>query len=132
VTTAFDNIFAKSGGVADQLVSKFGTPATLVRETKTYDAATGKNTVSTTSYSLKVTPPIAGVDTVGAYRKDSIVGSTVGMYELTVSFAAVSLPIEPNATTDKMIFRGTTYQIVRVLPIVSGDDTALWYVQLRA
>jgi hypothetical protein len=132
MATQFDNLFSGSSGVANRLVSKFGTPATYVRETKTFDEATGKNAVSTTTYSIKVTPPIAGVDTVGAYRKDTVVGATIGLYELTVSFAAVSLPIEPNATTDKMIFRGTTYQIVRVLPVVSGDDTALYYVQLRA
>jgi hypothetical protein len=123
MTTAFDNLFAPSGGVADKLVEKFGTPATLIRETRTYDPVEGKNTVSTTSYNLKVTPPIAGIDTVGAYR---------GIYELTVSFAAVSIPIEPNATTDKMIFRGKTYSIVRVLPVISGDETAMYIVQLRA
>lgn len=130
--TQFDNIFAASGGIADKLVGKFGTPATLVRETKTFDASTGKNTVSTTSYSLKVTPPIAGIDTVGAYRKDVAQSTTVGIYELTVAVAAVTLAIEPNATTDKMIYRGTTYSIVRVLPVVSGDDTAMWIMQLRA
>ena len=130
--TQFDNIFAKSGGVADQLVGKFGTPATYIRETKTWDASAGQNTVSETRYSIKVTPPIGGVDTVGAFRKDVIQSTTVGIYELTVAFTALSLPFEPNATTDKMIFRGKTYQIVRVLPIVSGDDVAIYYVQLRA
>jgi hypothetical protein len=132
MTTAFDNLFAPSGGVADKLVEKFGTPATLIRETRTYDPVEGKNTVSTTSYNLKVTPPIAGIDTVGAYRKDVAQSTTVGIYELTVSFAAVSIPIEPNATTDKMIFRGKTYSIVRVLPVISGDETAMYIVQLRA
>lgn len=130
--TQFDDLFAGTSGVANKLVTKFGTPATYIRETKTYDPATGQNTVSQTSYSIKVTPPIAGVDTVGAYRKDVIQSTTVGIYELTVAFAASSLPIEPNATTDKVTFRGTTYQIVRVLPVISGDQVALYYVQLRA
>lgn len=130
--TQFDDLFAASGGVADNLVAKFGTPATLVRETRTYDPTEGKNTVSTTTYSLKVTPPIAGIDTVGAFRKDVMIGTTVGIDELTVAFAAVTLAVEPNATTDKMIFRGRTYSIVRVLPVISGDDTAMWIVQLRA
>lgn len=130
--TQFDDIFSGVGGVADRLVGKFGTPATLIRETRTYDVATGKNTVATTRYLIKVTPPIAGIDTVGAYRKDVAQSTTVGIYELTVAFAASSLPIEPNATTDKMIFRGKTYSIVRVLPVVSGDDTAMYITQLRA
>jgi len=130
--TLFDDIFSGSGGVADRLITKFGTPATLVREAKTYDPAEGKNVVTTTSYSIKATPPIAGVDTVGAYRKDVIQSTTVGIYELTVAFKASGLPIEPNATTDKMIYRGITYSIVRVLPVVSGDDTAMYYAQLRA
>jgi len=130
--TQFDDIFSGVGGVADRLVGKFGTPATLIRETRTYDVATGKNTVATKSYSIKVTPPIAGIDTVGAYRKDVAQSTTIGIYELTVAFAASSLPIEPNATTDKMIFRGKTYSIVRVLPVISGDDTAMYITQLRA
>lgn len=130
--TGFDDLFAGTSGVANKLVTKFGTTATYIRETKTYDPATGKNTVTRSSTTIKVTPPIAGVDTVGAFRKDVMQSTTVGIYELTVAFAASSLSFEPNATTDKMTFRGKTYQIVRVLPVLSGDQVALYYVQLRA
>ena len=58
--------------------------------------------------------------------------TTVGIHELTVSFAAVTLSIVPNVATDKMLFRGITYGIVRVLPVISGDDVAMYIVQLRA
>jgi len=129
--TQFDDLFAAAGGVAERLHNQFGTNAILRRESKVYDPIEGKNTVTTTDFSIKITPPIAGVDTVGAYRKDVIQSTTVPINEITVSFAAVGLSIEPNATTDKLVYRGSVYQIVRVLPVVSGDDIAMWQVQAK-
>ena len=129
--TQFDDIFAAAGGVAERLHNQFGTTAVLRRTTKRFDAVEGKSTETTTDFTLKITPPISGVDTVGAYRKDVMQNTTVPINEITVSFAAVGLSIEPNATTDKLLFRGAVYQIVRVLPVVSGDSIAMWQVQAK-
>lgn len=131
MTTLFDQVFSGQAGVAKQLIDKFGTSATLRRKTKTFDPATGTNTTSTTDYSIKVTPPLAGVEKVGAYRRDVIQNTTVPINEITVTFASSGLAIEPNPTTDFLIFRGATYQIVRVLPVISGDEIAAWQVQAK-
>ena len=122
--TLFDDVFSGPQGVAKSLITKFGTPVTLRREAKTYDVATGKNTVSSTDYSVKMTPP-------QPYRKARKGDAVVEVGDITAMIAADGLVIVPNVTTDKVVYGGNVWQIVTVDPVVSGDSTAAYQLRLR-
>jgi hypothetical protein len=120
VPTAFDNIFVP---LAEQLIDKtFGFSVTHRREARTYDPATRLNTVSNTDTAVLITPP-------APYAIRRINGTTVldGDQWTKMSSASGIIP----TSADKFIIGGVTWQVVRVEPIVSGEQTAAYTIQLR-
>jgi len=119
--TQFDNIFRP---LAKRLINDvFGTSATLVVESDSYDPSTGVNTRTPTNYTVKIAPPAP----VAERRLTDVVqaGDAVTM------LAGEGLAVEPS-TEDKLVWDSKTWQIVQVNPIVSGDQKAAFELILRA
>jgi len=122
--TLFDDVFAGSQGVANQLIQKFGLVTTLRRETRVFSAATGDNTVTSVDYTIKMTPP-------SPYVVGRQTNTVIEAGDLRTIIAEEGLVITPNPVTDKIIYQGTPWQIVSADPIVSGERTAAYDLQLR-
>jgi hypothetical protein len=118
--TQFDDIFVP---LAEQLIDDtFGFTATHRRVTRTYDVATGKNTNSNADTSVKITPP-------APYEQRRIDGTIIqiGDQRTMISSKAGIVPI----SADLFIIGGATWQVITILPIVSGEQTAAYEIQLR-
>lgn len=118
--TAFDNIFVP---LAEQLIDKtFGFAVTHRREARTYDPVTGKNTTSNTDTPILITPP-------APYALRRINNTTVieGDQWAKMSSASGIVP----ASGDKFVIGSVVWQVIRVEPIVSGELTAAYTVQMR-
>jgi hypothetical protein len=119
----FDTIF---GNLATQLIDRtFGTDAVVSRETATYDSTTGDNTLSTTDHSISISPPAP----INRNRLGD--GSLFQRDDITCLVARQGLSIVPNPTTDKLVWRDDTYQIVAVRPLASGDLDAAYEMVCR-
>jgi hypothetical protein len=111
--------------LAKGLISQFGLNATLVREVETYDPSTGKNTVASTSYTITTSPP-------APYNQNRVNGTTILQGDLQVLIAGDGFPAtEPDINTDKVVFEGERWQVVASNPVYSGEQIAMWEVQLR-
>ena len=58
-------------------------------------------------------------------------GSLFQMDDLETIVARQGLAITPNPRTDKLTWRGDTFQIVAVEPFVSGDQDAAYRLIVR-
>ena len=110
--------------LAKNLIADKGKVVTVVRETRTFVPATGKNTTVVTNYSAKISPP-------APFNQNRINDTTIIQGDMSCLLAAKGFAITPTARTDKMLFDGTTWQIVAVNPIYSGEQVAAWELQLR-
>lgn len=118
--TAFDQIFVP---LATQLIDNtFGFDATHRRQSRTYDPATGKNTVSNTDTTVKITPP-------NPYDQRRIDNTLIQQGDMMIMMSSNS-GIVPQLS-DKFVINSQTWQIVNVKPIVSGEQTAAYDIQLR-
>jgi hypothetical protein len=118
--TAFDNIFVP---LAETLVDNtFGFSATHRRVTRTYNPDTGKNTVSNTDTSVKITPP-------SPYDQRRIDGTVIQLGDQQVIISTKSGVVPKSA--DQFVIGGNVWQVVQVSPIVSGEQTAAYEIQLR-
>lgn len=118
--TLFDNIFVP---LAKQLIdATFGFSAVYRAETKTFSAATGKNSVSAVDTAVKITPP-------APYDQRRIDGTIVVEGDQWIMMSSAS-GVVPKGN-DKMVIGGSIWMIVRIKPIVSGEQTAAYEVQLR-
>lgn len=118
--TAFDNIFVP---LAEKLVDNtFGFDATHRRVTRAYDVTTGKNTESNADTTVKITPP-------APFEQRRIDGTIIqiGDQQIIMSSSSGIVP----QSTDFFIIGGVTWQVIRIEPIVSGEQTAAYSVQLR-
>ena len=118
--TKFDDIFVP---LAEQLVDDtFGFDATHRRVTRSYDVATGKNTSTSSDVSVKITPP-------APYEQRRIDGTVIQLGDQRVIMSSRSGVVPQSA--DFFIIGGQTWQVVAIFPIVSGEQTAAYEVQLR-
>lgn len=118
--TAFDNIFVP---LAEKLVDNtFGFDATHRRVTRTYDATEGKNVESNADTPVKVTPP-------APYEQRRIDGTVIQIGDQRIIISSASGIVPQSA--DLFIIGGQTWQVVTIFPIVSGEQTAAYEVQLR-
>lgn len=118
--TKFDDIFVP---LATQLVDNtFGFDATHRRVTRTYDPATGKNTVSNADTTVKITPP-------SPYDQRRIDGTLIQLGDQRIMISSASGVVPQSA--DLFVIGGATWQVVAIFPIVSGESTAAYEVQLR-
>jgi hypothetical protein len=118
--TAFDQIFVP---LATQLIDNtFGFDATHRRQTRTFDPVTGKNTTSNSDTTVKITPP-------NPYSQNRIDGTLIQQGDQMIMMSSNS-GIVPQLS-DKFVISGGTWQVVNVKPIVSGEQTAAYELQLR-
>jgi len=118
--TKFDDIFVP---LASKLIDDtFGFAATHRRVTRTYDPDTGKNTVSNADTSITITPP-------SPYEQRRIDGTLIQLGDQRIMISSQSGVVPQSA--DHFIIGGVTWQVVAVFPIVSGEQTAAYEVQLR-
>lgn len=119
--TQFDNIFRP---LAKRLINDvFGTSATLVVESDSYNPTTGINTRTATNYSVKISPPAP----VAERRLTDVVQAG----DAVCLIAGEGLAVEPT-TENKIVWDSKTWQIVQVNQIVSGDQKAAYELILRA
>lgn len=121
MTTALDNVFVP---MAKKLIAQFGTSATLRRESRTYVVATGKNTTTNTDTSVTISPP-------QRYNRRRHPDTLIEDGDMMTYLAASGLSITPSPKTDKVIYASTEWQIVQIWPLISGDQTAAYLLQLR-
>ena len=94
--------------------------ATLTRSTSSYDAATGKTTATTQTYTWSVV--------VSEYADGLVDGASIVSGDRRVLGAAGDLAVVPSAETDSLTVEAVKYQIVRV----KTDPTeATWELQVR-
>lgn len=120
------------GEVAQRLVNDFGKTASLTRITKTANKTTGKSAiVRATPQTVVITPP----ETFQAGRQGEtqgqsrIPGAVVKEGDLITDFAALD-QAKPSIG-DELTFDGETFQIIAIGTIYSGENAALYPVQLR-
>jgi hypothetical protein len=64
------------------------------------------------------------------YSVSRINDTTIQEGDLTTMISGEALTFVPTSN-DFVVYLGTVWQIVRVMPIVSGDSTAAYSLQLR-
>ena len=111
--------------VAKNLIGSFGTTAVITTYTGgTYDPITD------------ATIPGEGVQTVitcsppSEYKSYVIDGTRIQTGDMKILIPALVYETAP--TTDQTVtIRGDTYKVIGVMPISSGNQEAVWEVQLR-
>lgn len=117
MTTVLDT---KIVPIVVKLIAKYGRTVTVTIETKTKDWGTGLTGTATATHVVKCSPP-------EPYNQRYIDGDLVRTGDMKTLFAASGLPFTP-----VLGMRIDEWTAVRVDPILSGDQTAAYQVQLRA
>jgi hypothetical protein len=118
--TKFDDIFVP---LAEQLVDDtFGFAAIHRRVTRSYNVDTGKNTESNADTSVTITPP-------APYEQRRIDGTIIQLGDQRIMMSSRSGVVPQSA--DLFVIGGVTWQVITIFPIVSGEQTAAYEVQLR-
>jgi len=110
---------------AERLIRTFGTSVTLRRVTRTYDPATGKTTDTAEEFAVKVSPP-------ERFREALIDGSLVKVGDLRAHLPAQGLDIVPEPARDRLVINGKSWSLLRVDPVLSGEQTAFYTLHLRS
>jgi len=110
-------------GLASDLAGRLGKTVTYVEVTESFDPATGQTTTTTTETQLAAVPP-------QSFNFDRIDDSVIKAGDAVVTLPVLDMPKEPT-TDDRLKMDGTTWQIVRVKPVASGENFALYEVQIR-
>lgn len=122
---ALDSVFRD---LASTLIGAFvSNTASLVRAVSVdYDPISGQEMqASVQSYSVKISPP-------EQFTMDEIDNTTILRYDLKTYIAAKDLVIQPEPRKDTLSFGSVVYNVMKVTPHYSGDQVALWELQLRA
>ncbi len=114
--------------LASTLLGSMGGAATIIKTKSVFNPrADTTSNVSTTSYPVKVSPPVP-------FSYQAIDGTNVQKGDLKCFAAAVDFPEIPRTVTDKswtMTFGGQKFLIVGCEPVYSGDLPAGYYLQCR-
>jgi len=109
---------------AKRLINDFGKAITIRRTARSYDPSSGTETTTTTDHSTNTAPP-------ESYRLDQIDGTNVHRGDQRLFVAASGLSIDPDPQQDTVIMDSTTWQVVAVEGLWSGEQVAGWYLQVR-
>ncbi len=105
------------------LLSRRGKTMAYTQITRTRDSGTGETTTVEVTHSVLGTPP-------AKYSIGWRSGDGVKLGDVRTSLAGQGLLFTPNAG-DTVAFDGTTWRIITVHPVYSGESTVLWTLQLR-
>jgi hypothetical protein len=130
MTNRFDNIF---GDLAVRLIDNtFGTTATLRKVARAYDSVAGSNTETVTDYEIKVTPRTRGG--VGI-QQGSRVERFDGLTETEISYTSTAARTLPAGIVpvigDRLLYDGIDFAVIAVNITFSGDDAAVYQMELR-
>jgi hypothetical protein len=109
--------------LADSLITDFGKTATYKQVTSTFSASTGKTTSTETPSTVIVTPP-------APYKQNRIDGTVVQTGDVTCNIAGQAISFTPQIG-DRINLNSLDWQIVGVNPVFSGEQIALYKLQLR-
>ena len=115
---------ATARATAERLIRAFGKAVTIRRATRSFDPASGKATETHEDFPAKISPP-------ERFRESLIDGSLVRAGDLRAELAAENLAIVPEPARDKVVIDGTAWNLRRVDPVMSGEQTALYTLHLR-
>lgn len=122
-----DDVFAGSDGIAAILLDLFGGTSSITHEVDgAYDPETGVETGASTvvDADVDISPPTP-------YRAQDIDGESVRQEDRwsLVPEYQVSIPLIPNKVT--VVVNSIRYRMIAYEPILSGDETAAYKLQLR-
>jgi len=124
--SAFDDVFVP---VATTLVDLFGVSATYTTTAEgAMDFATGGITVTEVDVGVTATPP-------AAYQKEDM-NDTIRTHDLSSMVAGAQWRALKGTTVhpesgDKLTINSETYTIVSTSPLYSGEEVAVYTLQLR-
>jgi hypothetical protein len=110
---------------AERLIRNFGKSVTLLRVTRVYDPATGKATETVEELAVKVSPP-------ERFRETLIDGTLVKAGDLKAHLPAKGLDVVPEPARDRILIDGKSWSLLRVDPVMSGEQTAFYTLHLRS
>ena len=109
---------------AERLIRAHGKTVTIRRVTRSFDPASGKATETHEDFPAKVSPP-------ERFRQALIDGTLVQTGDLRAELAAEDLATVPEPACDRIVIDGTAWSLVRVDPVMSGEQIALYSLHLR-
>ena len=109
---------------AERLIRAFGKAVTIRRVTRSFDPASGKAVETTQDFPAKVSPP-------ERFREDLVGGTLVRAGDLRAQLAAEGLTFIPEPVRDRIVIDGTAWELLRVDPVMSGEQTALYTLHLH-
>lgn len=123
VQTKLDKKFVP---LALKLLNKHGAVATVsIKSGDTFNPSTNKRAAGTsTPHSVKIVPPFP-------YKDVLIDGDNIKRGDMQTYFAASGLGFDPLTARYTLDFKGTTWKVETTQPFYSGEQIALYGVQLR-
>jgi len=114
---------AEMRDLAVELIDEYGKAITVVRESTSFDPATGETTTTTTDHLVNSAPP-------EDFAFSRIDGTLIQQGDTVVQVQAKSLTITP-LDSDKIKIDGDNWNVVQVGKVYSGELVALFVVHLR-
>jgi len=109
--------------LGQRLVGTYGKSVTLRRTTSSFDPSTGQTTESTTDYAT------SGV--LENYADSRTDGTLIQTGDLQVTVPALNLSVTPDQETDSLMIDSEAWTIVNLSRIYSGEQQALYQMQVR-
>lgn len=109
--------------LAKQLIGDFGLTVTYKVRSNSFDVTTGKTTFTESSSSAIITPP-------EPYKQNRIDGSVIQQGDVMTSIAQSAISFVPTIS-DRVLFNSVDWEVVAVNPIFSGEQIAMYELQLR-
>lgn len=115
----------KMRATAERLITKFGKAAQYTQHSDgAYDPSTGAvSSAGPDSHNVTIAPP-------AGYDEHFVDGDSVQSSDLKTSLSASMISFEP-AVRDELTVDGKRYTILHVNPLYSGEQVALYELQLR-
>lgn len=126
--TAYDT---RLRSLANRMILRFGTSATLIRANETFDDVTNKMVAgSPTNYPLTISPPtFAEIQEVDGER---VLATDMFCFTPAANAGGTNIAgLPPNTDKDTLLFMSETYRLVGFNPIYSGDAVAAYELHLR-
>lgn len=115
--------YAKSAATALKLLTKFGASGTLTKRTEgSYDPATGSNTITETSYTVK---------SVLLNYKFSEMNDTDSLIQAKDRKIIMQATTVTPDTSDAFTFNGTAYRIINVKTLNPAGTSVIHELQVR-
>ena len=109
---------------AQRLIDALGKSVTIRRVTRSFDPASGKTTETHEDVPAKISPP-------QRFGEGLVDGSLVRAGDLRAELAAEDLAMVPEPVRDRIVIDGTAWSLLRIEPVLSGEQTAFYTLHLR-